>query len=151
MSIQYATLDHLSQLMHLEEQSFTSDLIDEHRFRQFLQKNGTSCHLFVASLEVQPSTIVGYILVLTGKNMINAVIHSFAVNPVARGKGVGEALIDQGCVAARERNKPAIMTHVRVDSPHAIARYKKSGFHMIGAEANYYEDGCDSVKYLRKL
>lgn len=149
MSIQYATLKELPQLLHLEEQSFSSDLIEEHYFKSFLKKNGTSCHLLIWVNALD--SVLGYILVLTPKNRINAVIHSFAVDPGSRGLGIGEMLLESACNTARLANKPAIVTHVRVDNPRAITRYKKSGFHIIGAEANYYEDGCDSVKYLRKL
>lgn len=147
--LRLGTVADLKQLLEIEEQAFASDLIDAHYFVKFLTKNGTSCHLWVATND-SPYKVIGYILILTPKNRLNAVIHSFVVAKDEHGTGLGAILIDKGCEIAKSRNMN-IMTHVRVDNPHAIRRYKKSGFHIIGAEANYYEDGCDAVKYLRKL
>lgn len=147
MAIRYATLDDLARLLHIEEQTFESDLIDEHHYKQFFQRNGDSVHILVDD----SNPILGYILIFTQKGRLNAVIHSFAVLPEARGKGLGEELIEAACSTAKEMVCSGIVTHVRVDNYPAMRRYKKSGFKIIGAEADYYEDGCDSVKYHRKL
>jgi ribosomal protein S18 acetylase RimI-like enzyme len=152
--IRLAIPDDLPQILRIEEQAFETDLIDEHTFKKYLKKNGTSCHLYVSDTEpphgVDP-LILGYILVFTSKGKHAAVIHSFAVGPNAFGKGIGADLLEKGSEVAKHAGHTALMTYIRVDNWPAIRRYKKSGFHIIGVQANYYEDGCDAVKYLRNL
>lgn len=147
MSVRYAEEYDIPELLKLEEESFTSDLIDEPTFKKFVKNNRTSNHMLIHGVGL----IHGYILVLTRRHASRAIIHSFAVAVESRGLHVGTSLIEEACKIAKTAGYAHIMTHVRVDNPHAISRYKKSGFKIVGAADNYYEDGCDAVKYSRKL
>ena len=53
---------------------------------------------------------------------------SMWVDPVARGSGVGEALIGEVVVWAREQGAPAVVLSVKVANGPAIALYERLGF-----------------------
>lgn len=147
MPVRYATIDDLDQLMRIETMCFHSDLISKRDMCAYIKDSTTTCRIEVFADALYHKELHGYILLLTGKRSKWVSIHSFAVKPTGRGKGVGEQLIDRGCELAKDLGYKGIKTHVRVDNPHAILRYKKSGFRISGVESDYYEDQCDAVIY----
>jgi ribosomal protein S18 acetylase RimI-like enzyme len=78
-------------------------------------------------------------------------LYSIAVDPVARGSGLGAALLAAAERAARRRGVRRLRLEVRQDNPAAIALYETRGYRRIGARAAYYEDGADAWRYERAL
>jgi ribosomal-protein-alanine N-acetyltransferase len=65
-------------------------------------------------------------------------ILSLGVLPERRREGVGMALLDSVCVAARRRGAERIVLEVAVDNIAALALYAARGFIPVGRRANYY-------------
>ena len=140
----------IDEILRLERQAFRYDQLTHTAVRKHLVPGKKSSLTMVAlDPDVSEITLLGFILLLRPERSRKAVIHSYAVDPTAQGKGVGAALLTTGCEEAAKTH-PIIVTHVRVDSPHAHARYEKSGFRRIGEEAHYYGDGCDAYIYLKR-
>ncbi len=143
-----AKLSDLDRIVEMENEAFQCDRITKKRFREYIINNGRSSELIVWRDYERTN---GFILLLVPANRYEARIHSYAVDPSVRGKGVGAALIEEACKLAKHHNKDVIRTEVRVDSPHAQQRYEKSGFQKMGHRLKYYADGMDSVSYARPI
>ena len=60
-----------------------------------------------------------------------------AVDPAARGHGIGAALIARSAAVARARGATRLLLEVRDSNP-ALALYRREGFAEIGRRAAYY-------------
>ena len=77
-------------------------------------------------------------------------IYSIAVHPDFRGKGLGQALMDQTIRTANECKAAKITLEVKVTNAAAIALYMKNGFIPAGIKPCYYHDGSDAI-YMQRL
>jgi ribosomal protein S18 acetylase RimI-like enzyme len=59
---------------------------------------------------------------------------TLAVEPSARGKGLGEALMHALVAAARQEGRRALSLSVEEENVHAVAIYTKLGFRRVGQE-----------------
>jgi ribosomal-protein-alanine N-acetyltransferase len=66
-----------------------------------------------------------------------------AVDPDARGQGMGRALIERTVVVAAEKGAQRLLLEVREDNP-ALALYRGAGFSEIGRRQKYYQ-GADGT------
>ena len=77
-------------------------------------------------------------------------IYSIAVHPDFRGKGLGQALMDQTIRTANECKAAKITLEVKVTNAAAIALYMKNGFIPAGIKPCYYHDGSNAI-YMQRL
>lgn len=72
-----------------------------------------------------------------------AEILTVAVDPDARGRGLGGALLAAAIRAAAARGAQALFLEVAADNAPALALYARAGFTRVGLRAGYYprEDG----------
>jgi len=70
----------------------------------------------------------------------SAEILTFGIDPCARDKGYGAALLG---AALKEARASEIMLDVRQDNIPAISLYRRAGFKRIGKRKNYYKDIID--------
>lgn len=83
-----------------------------------------------------------------------AEILTLAVNPDARGRGLGKALVEAAAKAALDRNAEAFFLEVAEDNAPAIALYQGAGFRLAGRRPGYYRraDGeTDALVMRRRL
>lgn len=71
-------------------------------------------------------------------------VQTVAVAPVARGRGIGRALVEAMLGYARSRSCRTMMLEVRDDNAPAIALYGELGFVECARRARYYADGADA-------
>ncbi|HKY17293.1 MAG TPA: GNAT family N-acetyltransferase [Rhizomicrobium sp.] len=72
-----------------------------------------------------------------------AEILTLAVDPKARGRGLGRKLLDAAIAKATELGAQAMFLEVGSDNPHALALYAGLGFTKVGMRKAYY-DGRDA-------
>jgi [ribosomal protein S18]-alanine N-acetyltransferase len=65
-------------------------------------------------------------------------ILSLGVAPDQRRAGIGMALVDSICLAARRRGAGSVTLEVAVDNGAARALYARKGFIVVGRRRNYY-------------
>ena len=68
-----------------------------------------------------------------------AVVHLLAVDPEARGRGVGDALVAGAVVAARSRGAHSLRLDVLVENAPAVALYRRAGFADLGTFPLIYD------------
>jgi [ribosomal protein S18]-alanine N-acetyltransferase len=98
---------------------------------------------WIVSLLSQPGTFAcladddsGFILVRAAGG--EAEVLTLAVNPAARRRGVGQALVILGAEEAFRRGATEMFLEVSCTNLPAIALYKRLGFSAIGRRPNYY-------------
>ena len=72
-------------------------------------------------------------------------VASIAVDPSARGRGVGRAVLTAFLAEARTRGASVIHLEVSVANAPALALYARLGFERVGTRRAYYADGTDAA------
>jgi [ribosomal protein S18]-alanine N-acetyltransferase len=93
------------------------------------------------------ANIAGYALAFHTRT--RAEIHSIAVTPAARGRGVGMALLKRSLALLRRRGFGTVSLDVRLENKAAIALYRKLGFQRVRRVNGYYEDGAAAWRMRR--
>jgi ribosomal-protein-alanine N-acetyltransferase len=78
-----------------------------------------------------------------------AEILTLGVAPDARRRGVGRALVEAGCGAARDADAVKVFLEVAAGNAAARALYQGCGFSEIGIRRRYYADGGDALLMAR--
>lgn len=141
-----AQLSDLDELLRLEQESFQTDVLSKASFRHFLQSDKSD--LIVAKKSKQ---ILGYALMLYKRGTSLARLYSIAVDPKARGLGIGSKLLKRSEELALDRNKAYLRLEVRTDNKKAIELYKDSGYRQFGIKPRFYEDQSDALCYEKRL
>jgi ribosomal-protein-alanine N-acetyltransferase len=72
----------------------------------------------------------------------DAEVLTIAVDPGARGNGVGRALLEAAIGVARQSGATAMFLEVAVDNAPALALYLRAGFVRAGLRKGYYDRGA---------
>jgi ribosomal-protein-alanine N-acetyltransferase len=80
-----------------------------------------------------------------------AEILTLGVAPKARRAGLGRALLDAACEAARAAGAARLFLEVAATNQAARALYDAAGFAQIGRRRRYYADGTDALMMSRPL
>jgi ribosomal protein S18 acetylase RimI-like enzyme len=115
-------------------------------FRRFLAV--PSATLIVAE---ESGKLAGYVLVLYPPRSKLARLHSIAIAPRVRRRGIGPLLLAAGERAARRRGRRTMRLEVHEHNGRAIARYQKSGYRLFGRHHGYYEDRGDALRFDKPL
>jgi len=144
--IRSAELADLDALVEIENRCFDSDRLSRRSFRHLLTR-GRAATLVAESGGV----VVGYVLVLFSHGTLHARIYSLAVDPAARGLGLGRDLVEAAEDAAKDQECSEIRLEVRKDNVEAIGLYESLGYRRFGVLADYYEDHEDALRYRKSL
>ncbi len=74
-----------------------------------------------------------------------AEILTLAVDPAARRRGVGRALVTAAAAAAAARGATRLLLEVSAGNAAARALYDGIGFRRVGLRRRYYADGSDAL------
>jgi ribosomal protein S18 acetylase RimI-like enzyme len=132
----------LSALLALEHRAFTSDRLSRRSLRGFLSSKSAS--LIVADGE---GGIAGYALVLFRSGSPVARLYSI----LAAESGLGRRLLAAAEDAALDRDCLFLRLEVDERNARAIALYRRAGFHQIGRDTGYYEDGGAALRMEKRL
>lgn len=141
-----ATISDLDALVALEARCFDSDRLSRRSFRRMLKQAHADVlvHESGAGLE-------GYALVLYHKGTHLARLYSIAVDPAARGRGVGRNLLAAAESAALARGCITMRLEIRTDNTTAEKLYRESGYRQFGKYLDYYEDHADALRMEKSL
>jgi ribosomal-protein-alanine N-acetyltransferase len=143
MHIRRAHVDDLRSIVRIENKSFDRDAWDRGLFLYYLAQSAKSVFV-VATIDHR---VVGYALAFHSRT--RAEIHSIAVAPGARGRGVGQALLKRLIALLRGRGFETVSLNVRLENKAAIALYQKLGFRRVRRVNGYYEDGAPAWRMRR--
>lgn len=131
----------LEGLVALEEGSFTADRLSRRSLRRLLL--GKSSDVLLAEDPV--GSLLGAAVLLRRKGSRRERLYSLAVDPAARGRGVGRLLMEAVLAAAGSRRAAEVGLEVRTDNEGAIALYRSMGFTEAGVVEGYYADGTPAL------
>ena len=134
----------MEAIVRLEKASFRAYAWPASLFERYLQQCG---ELFlVATLEAR---VAGYSI--TCYDSRGGELHSIAVHPRDRGKGIAARLMIRSERALRRLGLPSWSLVVRRSNLDAIALYRRFGFERARTLPAYYEDGEDGWRMRKRL
>ena len=145
-AIRPARVSDVDALVAIENAVFDSDRITRRSFRQLIE--GDTARTLVADGE---SGLAGYAMVLYRKGSGVARLYSLASAPANAGSGIGRGLLDAAEKTAFERGRLVMRLEVREENARAIGLYERTGYHRIGREEAYYEDGAAALRFEKLL
>ena len=101
------------------------------------------------ALAVDDEAMVGFVIarIIAGQ----AEILTIAVDPSARRRGIGRALVAATAGVAANSGASAVFLEVDVSNASAIALYHGEGFVKVGVRKGYYTHGADALVLRRDL
>jgi ribosomal protein S18 acetylase RimI-like enzyme len=146
LAIRPATLNDLGMLVALENRSFDTDRLSRRQLRYMLTKARAD-----TLLAEEGGTVLGYVLVLYSRGTAVARIYSIAVDPEARGGGVGRALVEAAEAAAWVQERAYVRLEIRRDNLASQALFEHAGYRRFGVLSDYYEDHMEALRYEKSL
>jgi len=137
LSIEPFRAEDLDDVMEIEDCSFTAPWSRKSYEELWAQE---SIDFWVAR---QDEELVGYYLVQTSG--LEQELHTFAVKPELRGRGIGRAMMEHMLGRASERGVEYVYLQVRPSNREAKELYKSLGFVGIGIRKNYYRDNFEDA------
>jgi len=134
----------MSRVLAIESQSFGSDAYPESLFRLYAADRRT---LFLVASS--GGAFVGYVIARLDR--WGAEIVSLAVDPHARGRGIGAALLRAAIRRMQRRSARSIRLMVHVNNTNAAEFYRRQGFRSVGRIQDYYEDGGTGIRMRLQL
>lgn len=144
--IRKAGLQDLDALVAIENAAFSADRISRRSFRHLL----TRAHADTRVYE-DDGRLLGYVMLLFHTGTSLARMYSLAVQPDARGGGIGERLIRTAEEVALEEGCISLRLEVRRDNAAAIALYGRLGYRQFGMKPDYYEDRMAALRFEKRL
>lgn len=143
-----ATTRDLDALLALENRCFDSDRLSRRSFRYMLTKANA-----VTLVDEAPDGegLRGYAMLLFNTGTSLARLYSIAVDPAARGQGLGRQLVEAAEEAALERECAYMRLEVRRDNAASIALFQALGYRQFGRYADYYEDHMEALRFEKAL
>jgi ribosomal-protein-alanine N-acetyltransferase len=142
--IRPATQDDLSTIHAIEKASF-GDPWSRAAFAQAL--GSPEVRLAVAAL-VPSAAPVGFVAVRAVVD--EAEILNIAVTPVARGTGIGRALVRHALDHAGQSGAYSVFLEVRPSNEAALGLYRSFGFVEVGRRPRYYRAPVEDALVLRR-
>jgi ribosomal protein S18 acetylase RimI-like enzyme len=133
-------------LVALENQSFATDRLSRRQLRYMLTKARAD-----TLLAEEGGKVLGYVLVLYSRGTAVARIYSIAVDPEARGRGVGRALVEAAEAAAWAQERAYVRLEIRRDNLASQAMFEHAGYRRFGVLSDYYEDHMEALRYEKSL
>lgn len=146
VSIRHAIESDGDELIALEQRAFTLDRLSPRQWRIHLDSDSA-----VVLVARQERRMAGSILLFFRRGSTLARIYSLAVDPEARGQGVGLALATAAEQAALKRGAQRMRLEVRDDNVAAQQLYLHLGYRRIGDRPGYYQDGALAQRYEKAL
>jgi ribosomal-protein-alanine N-acetyltransferase len=142
--LRHATADDVDGIMLLETSIFVSDAWSTAMMARDIAD--PSCYYLVAFPPDEPHRIVGYAGLLAPRGATEGDIQTIAVQPDARGHGLGRVLMQTMISEARKRGAREVFLEVRADNPSAQGLYASLGFEGVGTRKGYYQpDNVDAI------
>jgi ribosomal protein S18 acetylase RimI-like enzyme len=146
LHIRLATKEDLDALLNLENICFKEETFQKRQLKYLLLKARSM--VLVAEID---RNIIGSMIILLKKNILNARIYSFNVHPEHRRKGIGSSLMDTALDKLEKKGYKNITLEVGINNTIARNLYRSKGFIVDKKLSNYYTNGDDALHLIKKL
>lgn len=144
--IRYAVKDDLDALLSLENICFKEETFHTRQIKYLLLK--AKSIILVAEIE---GNIIGSMIILLRKHILNARIYSLNVHPGYRRMGIASSLMDLASELIRKKGYDNITLETGITNTAAQSLYRSKGFQVDKKLSNYYSSGDDAFHLIRKL
>jgi ribosomal-protein-alanine N-acetyltransferase len=144
--IRQAVKDDLDALLNLETICFKEETFHKRQLKYLLLK--AKSIILVAEIE---GNIIGSMIILLRKHILNARIYSLNVHPEHRRMGIASSLIDFVSDLLEKKGYDNITLETGINNSAAQNLYRSKGFHVDKKLSNYYANGDDALHHIRKL
>ena len=144
--IRLATKEDIDALLNLEKICFKEETFPRRQLQYLLLK----ARSMVLVTEID-GNIIGSMIILLRKNILNARIYSLNVHPEHRRKGIAGSLMDPAFDILEEKGYKKITLEVGINNQAAQNLYKSKGFIVDKKLSDYYTNGDDALHLTRKL
>lgn len=144
--IRQAVKDDLDALLSLEEICFKEETFHTRQLRYLLLK--AKSVVLVAEIE---GNIIGSMIILLRKRILNARIYSLNVHPEYRRMGIASSLMDFASDIIEKKGFDNITLETGITNTAAQNLYRSKGFQVDKKLSNYYSNGDDALHLIRKL
>ncbi|MBW5413209.1 GNAT family N-acetyltransferase/peptidase C39 family protein [Pseudomonas sp. MAG002Y] len=141
-----AVHEDLNALVELEKRCFEYDRLSRRNFQWMLTRANASL-----TLVEEAGNTLGYALVLFHQNTSLARLYSIAIDPAARGRKLGQHLLEAAEACAIERDCAYMRLEVRPDNIAAIALYERNGYLPFATVDDYYEDHSQALRFEKRI
>ena len=134
-------------ILEIEWECFREDSFSKEQFAYLISRSKGTFYVMM-----EGDRVIAYVSLLFHGGTHYLRIYSIAVHPDFRGKGLGQALMDQTIRTANECKAAKITLEVKVKESNtpAIKLYMKNGFIPAGIKPCYYHDGSNAI-YMQRL
>ena len=145
LEIRQAVRSDLDSIQEIETICFGADSFSR---KQFLYLITQAKGIFYVVTD--KGKVIAYSSLISNARTHNLRIYSIAVHPDARGRKLGQLLMEKAIGFARSYQLKKITLEVNVTNGTAIGLYLKNGFEHIRIINNYYADGSNAY-YMHKI
>lgn len=141
ITIKQASASDIPALRKIENNCFTSDIINARQMRYLLTRAKTIT--WIAYIDRQPAA---YCMCLTPTRPRPARLYSLAVAPEHRGNGLARRLMETMLKKLKQLNYSRCRLEVETTNTIAYNIYKSLGFYAIASLPGYYENGATATR-----
>ncbi|MCL3850106.1 MULTISPECIES: ribosomal protein S18-alanine N-acetyltransferase [Parabacteroides] len=145
LEIRQAVRSDLDSILEIETICFGADSFSR---RQFLYLITQAKGIFYVVTD--KGKVIAYSSLISNARTHNLRIYSIAVHPDARGRKLGQLLMEKAIGFARSHQLKKITLEVNVTNEAAISLYLTNGFEPVHIIYNYYADGSNAY-YMQKM
>ena len=144
--IRIASEDDMDALLSLEKICFKEETFHKKQLKYLLLKAKS-----IVLIAENKDNIIGSIIILLRKTILNARVYSLNVHPEYRRLGIASSLMDSGMDILRKRGYEYITLEVGINNHAAQDLYRSKGFVVDKTLYNYYKNGDDALHLAMKL
>jgi ribosomal-protein-alanine N-acetyltransferase len=144
--IRHAEKDDLDALLSLENICFKEETFHMGQLNYLLLK--AKSIVLVAEIE---GNIIGSMIILLRKHILNARIYSLNIHPEYRRMGIASSLMEFASGIIITKGFEFITLETGINNTAAQNLYRSKGFHVDKKLSNYYSNGDDAFHLIRKL
>jgi ribosomal-protein-alanine N-acetyltransferase len=144
--IRIAKKEELSDLLALEKLCFKEETFHKKQLGYLLLKAKS-----LVLVALTDDDIIGSMIVLLRKNILQARIYSLNVHPAYRRMGVGSLLMDMALKFLKERGFRKITLEAGVNNTAARKLYESKGFSVDKILRSYYKNSDDALHLTKNL
>lgn len=146
LEIRQAIRSDIDSILEIETVCFGADSFSR---RQFLYLITQAKGIFYVVTD--KGKVIAYSSLISNARTHNLRIYSIAVHPEAKGRKLGQLLMEKAIGFARSYQLKKITLEVNVTNETAIGLYLKNGFEATRIIYNYYADGSNAYSMQRKV
>jgi ribosomal-protein-alanine N-acetyltransferase len=146
LQVRQAVIEDLDALLNLENICFKEETFQRKQLNYLLGK--AKSIVLVTTID---GIIIGSMIILLRKHILNARIYSLNVHPDHRRKGIASSLMDSAIRRLKKNGYKNITLEAGVNNQAAQNLYLSKGFLVDKTLSNYYKDGGDALHFKRKL